>query len=136
MENDQKKLDNANAVEMRNRAPESLGRTQKRQRNEDKENAKRKQKSRRTGGDTIANLGGKNVLVQKWKEEELQLQKPRVEVEGKREDQSRKQQQDMMKILLKQTKQATRADAKLSADVYLNATAAVSDNYEASRKKK
>lgn len=105
VENDKKKLDNAKAVEMRNRALESLGKTQKRQRNEDEENAKPKQKSRRSGGDTIAYLREKNVLVQKWKEEELQLQKQRVEVEGKREDQSRKQHQDMMKILLEQTKQ-------------------------------
>lgn len=81
-----------------------MGKTQKRQRNEDEENAKPKQKSRRSGGDTIAYLREKNVLVQKWKEEELQLQKQRVEVEGKREDQSRKQHQDM-KILLEQTKQ-------------------------------
>jgi len=47
----------------------------------------------------------KNDLVRKWKEEELRLQKQRVEVEGKREDQSRKQLQDRMKILLEQTKQ-------------------------------
>lgn len=90
VENDKKKLDNAKAVEMRNRALESLGKTQKRQRNEDEENAKPKQKSRRSGGDTIAYLREK---------------KQRVEVEGKREDQSRKQHQDMMKILLEQTKQ-------------------------------
>ncbi|KAM7444768.1 hypothetical protein ABFA07_006687 [Porites harrisoni] len=104
VENDKKKLGNAKAVESINRALESLGRTQKWQRNEDEENAKRKQKSRRSG-DTVAYLGEKNVLVQKWKEEELQLQKPRVEVEGKREDQSRKEHQHMMKILLEQTKQ-------------------------------
>ena len=42
----------------------------------------------------------------------------------------------MMKILLEQTKQQQeQIMAKLSADVYLNATVAVSDNYEASRKK-
>ena len=35
----------------------------------------------------------------------MQVQKPRVEVEGKQEGQSRKQHQDMVKILLKQTKQ-------------------------------
>lgn len=105
VENDKKKVDNAKAMEMRNRALESLGKTQKRQRNEDEENAKPKQKSRRSGGDTIAYLREKNALVQKWKEEELQLQKQRVEVEGKRKDQSRKQHQDMMKILLEQTKQ-------------------------------
>ena len=105
VENDKKKLNNAKAVEIINRGLESLGRTQKRLQNEDEENAKRKQKSRRSGGDTVAYLGEKNVLVQNWKEEELQLQKPRVEVEGKREDQSRKQHQHMMKILLEETKQ-------------------------------
>ena len=47
----------------------------------------------------------KNDLVQKWKEEELHLQNQRVEVEDKREDQSRKQHQDMMKVLVEQTKQ-------------------------------
>ena len=62
-------------------------------------------KSRRSGSDTVAYLREKNVLVQKWKEEELQLQKQRVEVEGKQKDQSRKQHQDMIKILLEQTKQ-------------------------------
>ncbi|CAH3039182.1 unnamed protein product [Porites lobata] len=67
VENDKKKLDNAKAVEMRNRALESLGKTQKRQRNEDEENAKPKQKSRRSGGDTIAYLREKNVLVQSGK---------------------------------------------------------------------
>ena len=100
-----KKADNVKAVEMRNRALESLGGTQKRQHSEEEENVKPKQKSRRSGGDTIAHLREKNDLVQKWKEEELQLQKPRVEVEGKWEDQSRKQHQDMMKILVEQTKQ-------------------------------
>ena len=32
----------------------------------------------------MRNQSEKNVIVQKWKEEELQLQKQRVEVEGKR----------------------------------------------------
>ena len=66
---------------------------------------KPKQKSRRSGGDIIAYLREKNDLVQKWKEEELHLQNQRVEVEDKREDQSRKQHQDMMKVLVEQTKQ-------------------------------
>ena len=35
----------------------------------------------------------------------MQQQKQRVEVEGKREDQSRKQHQVMMKVLVEQTKQ-------------------------------
>ena len=46
MENDKKKVDNAKSVEMRNRALESLGKTQKRQWNEQEENAKPKQESR------------------------------------------------------------------------------------------
>ena len=53
LENDKKKVDNAKAVEMRNRALESLGKTQKRQQNEEEENVKPKQKSRRSGGDTL-----------------------------------------------------------------------------------
>ena len=61
MENDKKKADNAKAMEMRNRALESLGKTQKRQRNEDEENAKPKQKSRRSGGDTTAYLREKKL---------------------------------------------------------------------------
>ena len=44
VENDKKKVDNAKAVEIRNRVLESLGKTQKRQRNEEEENAKPKQK--------------------------------------------------------------------------------------------
>ena len=48
---------------------------------------KPKQKSRRSGGDTITYLREKNDLAQEWKEKELQQQKQRVEVEGKREDQ-------------------------------------------------
>lgn len=43
MENDKKKVNNAKAVEMRNRALESLGKTQERQRSEEEENAKPKQ---------------------------------------------------------------------------------------------
>ena len=35
----------------------------------------------------------------------MHLQNQRVEVEDKREDQSRKQHQDMMKVLVEQTKQ-------------------------------
>ena len=44
VENDKKKVDNAKAEEIRNRVLESLGKTQKRQRNEEEENAKPKQK--------------------------------------------------------------------------------------------
>ena len=47
----------------------------------------------------------KNDHVQKWKEGELQLQKQRLEVECKQEDQPRKHHQDMIKVLVEQTKQ-------------------------------
>ena len=66
---------------------------------------KPRQKSRRSEGDTIAYLREKADLVQKWKEEEFELQKQRVEVEGKRVHQSRKNHQDMMKVLVEQIKQ-------------------------------
>ena len=69
---------------MNDRAVESLGKTQKRKRNEEEENARPEQKSRRSGSDTIAYLREKNVLVQKLKEEQLQLQKQRVEVNAYR----------------------------------------------------
>jgi len=105
IENDKKKADNAKAVEMRNRALESLGASQKRKQNEEEENGARKSKSRRSGGDTVAYLREKNEIVQKWKSEELQLQKQRVEVESKKEEQSKKQHEDMMQIMLHQTKQ-------------------------------
>ena len=105
VQNDKKKVDNAKAVEMRNRALESLSGTQKRQRNEEQENEKPRSKSRRSGGDTIAYLREQNDLMQKWKTEELQLQKQRVEVESKRQDQSTKEHQEMMQLMLEQTKQ-------------------------------
>ena len=56
IENEKRTADNAKAAQMRNRALESLSGTQKRQRNEEEEKVKPKQKSRRSGGDTIAYL--------------------------------------------------------------------------------
>ena len=63
VENDKKKVDNPKVVEMRDRALESLGRTQKRQRNEEEEILKPKQRSRRSGGETIAYSREKNDFV-------------------------------------------------------------------------
>ena len=60
VENDKKKIDIVKAVEMRNRALESLGVSQKRQQNEEEENRERRTKSRRSGGDTVAYLREKN----------------------------------------------------------------------------
>ena len=77
LEVDKKKEDSAKAVEMRNRAMESMRSTQKRKDGdevEDVENAQPKRKvTRKSGGDTVAYLREKNDMVQKWKAEELEL---------------------------------------------------------------
>ena len=43
--------------------------------------------------------------MQKWKMEDMQLQKQRLEAESKKEEQSREQHQDLMQVMLQQTKQ-------------------------------
>ena len=89
-----KRVDNAKAVEMRNRAMESMRTTQKRnQGDEDKdvENAPKPKKTR-SGGDTVAYLREKNDMVQKWKAEELELHKQRLEVESRKQDEFQKPQ--------------------------------------------
>ena len=106
-QSDKKKVDSAiKAAEMRNRALENLGGTQKRQRKDEVENeTEERAKRRRSGGDTVAYLREKNNLMQKWKMEEMQLQKQRLEAESKKEEQSKKQHQDLMQVMLQQTKQ-------------------------------
>ena len=54
---------------------------------------------------TLAYLREKNDLMQKWKMEEMQLQKQRLEAESKKEQQSKKQHQDLIQVMLQQTKQ-------------------------------
>ena len=106
VENEKRTADNAKAAEMRNRALESLN-TEHRKGNGTKRRRKWNQ-SKKVVEVEVTQLhicAKKNDLVQKWKEEELHLQNQRVEVEDKREDQSRKQHQDMMKVLVEQTKQ-------------------------------
>ena len=75
-QNDKKKVDSAKAAEMRNRVLDNLGGTQKRQRKDEVENEiEGRAKRRRIGGDTVAYSREKNDLMQKWKMEEMQLQK-------------------------------------------------------------
>ena len=62
-------------------------------------------KNERIGSDTVAYLSEKNNLMKKWKIEEMQLQKRRLEAESKMEEQSKKQHQDLMQVMLQQTKQ-------------------------------
>lgn len=84
VDSNKKKADHAKAVEMRKRAMESIRSTQKRKEGDevnDEENAQTKPKITRSGGETIAYLREKNDMAQKWKAEELELQKQRLEVE-------------------------------------------------------
>ena len=94
-QNDKKKVDNAKAAEMSYRALENLGGTQKRQRKGEVENeTAARTKSRISVNDTVAYLRDKNDLIQKWKREEMQLQKQRLGAESKKEEQFKKQHQD------------------------------------------
>ena len=101
---DKKRVDNAKAVEMRNRAMESMRTTQKRnQGDEDKdvENAPKPKKTRRSGGDTVAYLREKNDMVQK----ELELHKQHLKVESRKQDEFQKQQQAMIQMMAQQQQQ-------------------------------
>ena len=53
----------------------------------------------------MAYLREKNDMAQKWKAEELELQKQRLEVESKQQDESRKQRQEMMQMMAQQVRQ-------------------------------
>ena len=104
-QNDKKKVDSAKAAEMRYRALENLGGTQKRQRKDEVENdTAPRAKRRRSGSDTETYLRGKNDLMQKWKMDEMQLRKQRLEAESNKEEQSKKQHQDLMQVTLTKTK--------------------------------
>ena len=79
VESNKKKADHAKPVEMQKREMESICSIQKRKRGdevEDEENAQPKPKiTRRSGGETVTYLREKNDMPQKWKAEELELQK-------------------------------------------------------------
>ena len=98
-------MDSAKAAEMRYRALKNLGGTQKRQRKDEveKETAARARR-RKSGSETMAYLREKNDLMQEWKMEEMQLRKQRLEAESKKEEQSKKQHQDLMQVTLTETK--------------------------------
>ena len=136
-QNNKKKVNCAKVAEMRQRALENLGRSQKRQRKDEVENeTAARVKRRRSGSDTVAYLREKKDLVQKWKMEEMQLQKQRLEAESEKKEQSKKQHPDLMQVMQQQTKQQQEQCAKLSEDVHANATAAVSNYNKTSRKTK
>ena len=104
--NNKKKVDSAKAAEMRYRTLENLGGTQKRQRKGEVENeTAARTKRRRSVNDTVAYLREKNDLMQKWKREEMQPQKQQLGAESKKEEQFKKQHQDLMQVMLQQNKQ-------------------------------
>ena len=53
---------------------------------------------------TRRHLRGKNDLMQKWKMDEMQLRKQRLVAESNKEEQSKKQHQDLMQVTLTKTK--------------------------------
>ena len=90
-QNNKKKVNCAKVAEMRYRALENLGGTKKTQKKDEVENeTAAKAKRRSSVSDTVAYLREKNDLMQKWKMEETQLQKQRLEAESKKEEQSKK----------------------------------------------
>ena len=70
-------------------------------------------KPRRSGGGTVASLREKNDMVQKWKAEELELHKQRLEVESRKQDEFQKQQQAMMQMMAQQQQQFGKGGFKL-----------------------
>ena len=74
--NDQKKQDRENAADMRNKAMESLGQTQKRKEAEDDESGGRKTKKKRaSGNETVAYLREKNERLREMHKEELEMKR-------------------------------------------------------------
>jgi len=53
----------------------------------------------------VAYLREKNDIVQKWKAEELELHKQRLQVESRKQDEFQKQQQAMMQMMAQQQQQ-------------------------------
>lgn len=53
----------------------------------------------------MAYLREKNDMVQKWKAEELELYKQRLEVESRKQDEFQKQQQAMIQMMAQQQQQ-------------------------------
>ena len=84
---DKKRVDNAKAVEMRNRAMGTMRSTKKRKQGDEvkeAENVQPKPKITRSGGDTGAYL--RENMNQEWKAEELELHKQFLEVESRNQD--------------------------------------------------
>ena len=95
------KLNMQKAVEMKYRALENLG---------EKKNEKEKTKERKKNVEEVVVTwwhicGKRTISCRNGKLEGMQLRKQRLEAESKKEEQSKKQHQDLMQVLLQQTKQ-------------------------------
>lgn len=107
--------DRENAENIRKKAMERLGQTQKRKSEED-ENEVKKRKKRSSGSDTLNFLREKNEQVQEMQKQELELKRQQLEVESKKQDnfmqmmlnqqeQQQKQMQDFQAMMGIQAKQ-------------------------------
>ena len=107
--------DRENAENIRKKAMERLGQTQKRKADENESEGKRRKK-RSSGSDTLSFLREKNEQAQEMQKEELELRKQQLEVESKKQDnfmqvmlnqqqQQQKQMQDFQAMMSIQAKQ-------------------------------
>ena len=85
--------DRENAENIRKKAMERLGQTQKRKADENESEGKRKKRS--SGSDTLSFLREKNEQAQEMQKEELELRKQQLEVESKKQD-------NFMQVMLNQ----------------------------------
>lgn len=86
------------AEQIRKKAMEKLGETQKRKATTDDDEEWKKKKRRSTSNDSIHYLKEKNEQLAKYKEEELEMKKKELELETKKHD-------TMMQVFLKQQEQ-------------------------------
>ena len=107
--------DRENAENIRKKAMERLGQTQKRK-SEGDENEVKKRKKRSSGSDTLNFLREKNEQVQEMQKQELEVKRQQLEVESKKQDnfmqmmlnqqqQQQKQMQDFQAMMGIQAKQ-------------------------------
>ena len=89
--------DRENAENIRKKAMERLGQTQKRK-SEGDENEVKKRKKRSSGSDTLNFLREKNEQVQEMQKQELEVKRQQLEVESKKQD-------NFMQMMLNQQQQ-------------------------------
>ncbi|KAL9971119.1 hypothetical protein ACROYT_G023606 [Oculina patagonica] len=89
--------DKENAENIRKKAMERLGQTQKRKADENESEGKRRKK-RSSGSDTLSFLREKNEQSQELQKQELELKKQQLEVESKKQD-------NFMQVMLNQQQQ-------------------------------